>query len=83
MVSFDTKEVYNHRILDVKHNEIICVDSKNSVKFQLLYSAGIDFMHRGSEVILTGNGKTVTVKFQNLIDLKNFAEIVVPFMNSY
>lgn len=81
MVSISTKDVYNHRILDVQKTEIICVDIKNSVKFQLQYSDGIDFMHKGTEVFLTQNDKNFFVKFKNLEDLKNFAELVVPLMN--
>lgn len=81
MVSISTKEVYNHRILDVQNTEIICVDSKNSVNFQLRYSDGIDFMHKGTEIFLTGKDKRFFVKFKNLEDLKDFAEFVVPIMN--
>lgn len=81
MVSISTKEVYNHRILDVQNTEIICVDSKNAVNFQLRYSDGIDFMHKGTEIFLTGKDKRFFVKFKNLEDLKDFAEFVVPIMN--
>lgn len=83
MVSISTSDVYNHRILDVQKTEIICVDLKKSVKFRLLYSDGIDFMHKGTEVFLTQKDAKCFVKFQTLEDLRSFAIIVVPLMNCY
>lgn len=83
MVSISTKADYNYRILDVQKTEIICVDSKNSVKFRLLYSDGIDFMHKGTEVFFTQKDVKFFIKFQSLEDLRNFATIIVPLMNCY
>lgn len=83
MVSMNSKDIFDHRILDVKKMEIICVDSNNCVKFRLQYADGIDFMHKGTEVFLTRNDEKFLIKFQSLSDLNNFATIVVPLINCY